>query len=161
MIITLHYTEAVVRLSVKRFCWSRVGPLYILALLLVLVGVVTAIMRGDNSWLTGVFATILLMGLAMPVMMYRIQMRASLERYRALAHQSATLNGDVDSFVIESAAGSSKLTWQSISEIRRYDELWLLMLGNGGFFTVPLDGTTTAAQDYLIDRVKSHGGKVS
>jgi hypothetical protein len=161
MIIELHYTEALVRLAVKRFCWFQVGPLYVVAVLMVLFGLASAAARGDTSWLTGVLATVLLLGLTLPVALYRVQLTASLLRYRALANRPATLLVDVTSFAIQSAAGSNTLPWRAITAIIRYNDFWLLILEGGGFMTLPLEGTAVAAQDYVIDRVKAYGGKVN
>ena len=160
MIMNLHYTEALVRRAVRRFYWSHVGPLYVLAMLLVLAGLAFAVVRRDTSWVTGVLATLLALSLALLIVLYRSLMKASLVRYRALAGQPAILSGDITSFVIQSVAGSNTMSWQTVSAIRRYDDMWLLALVGGGFFTIPLEGTKADEREFLMDRVMAHGGKV-
>jgi hypothetical protein len=157
---TLRYTEALVRSAVKRFCWQQIGPLYVMALVMVFVGLGSGLMRGDRSWLTGVFGTILFIGAALPIVLYRTQLAGSLERYRLLDNQPAQLIGDANNFVIQSAAGSNTLPWRVIASVRRYEDLWLLSFEKGGFMTFPLTGVSAADQDYLLDRVAAHGGRV-
>jgi hypothetical protein len=160
MNVTLRYTEALVRSSVKRFCWRQVGWLYVVALALVLVGLATGLARGDRSWLAGVLVTILLIGVVMPISLYRTLLAGSLERYRSLDNQPALFSGDDISYVIQSTAGLTKLNWKTIASVCRYDDLWLLVFDKGGFMTFPLEGVSAADRDFLLERVKAHGGRI-
>jgi hypothetical protein len=156
MNVTLRYTEALVRRAAKHFCWQQTGLLYVM----VSIGLISRLARGDHTWLTGVFGTILVFGVLLPVALYRAQLAGALERYRVLDNQLAQFKGDESFFVGQSAAGSNKLPWTTIASVRRYEALWLLVFRKAGFMTFPLEGVPTVDRDYLIDRVTAHGGRV-
>jgi hypothetical protein len=160
MDVTLHYTERLVRQAVARFCWRSIGPLYVVSLLAMIAFVALSIGAGNRSWPLGVAGTVLIAGLAVPVLLYRNQLSAALTRFRALEGQPATFRATDRLVSIRSAGGMIEFPWRAITGIWRYDDCWLLLTGPH-FLTFPLVGVSSEAQAYLIERVLANGGKIA
>jgi hypothetical protein len=157
---TLHYDEVLVRRAVRRFCLRSIGWLYVLALFAMAVPLAAMMAGGDRSWVAGVLATVLIVALGVPVLLYRIQLSGALARFRALDGKPASFRGTDEMVTIRSAAGSAEVPWRTITGIWRYDDCWLLLMG-GHFITVPLAGVTVDQLAFVAERVRAHGGKVA
>jgi YcxB-like protein len=160
MDVTLHYTEPLVRHAVWRFCWRKVGWIYPIALLVMIVSLGIIIGQGDRSWIIGVHGTILLLAMLVPVLLYRTQRSAALARYRALAGGPASFAATDEMITIRSAGGMAEFPWRTITGIWQYDDCWLLLMG-GHFITFPLVGVSSEARAFLAERVLANGGKVA
>jgi hypothetical protein len=160
MDFTLTYSEALIRKSVKRFCMREIGPAYPVALLLGVTGLVYAILEGDRSWLTGVFGTALAIGATFPILMYRTHLSASLASFRRLDGKPVTAQAKDGTFAVSSAAGSSEFPWATITEVRRFEEFWMLMRGRAPLMTFPLDGVAEEVKAHVLERIKAAGSRV-
>jgi hypothetical protein len=75
-------------------------------------------------------------------------------RWRVLA-----VGGD-GTLAVSSAAGSSEFPGQTITEVCRFDEFWMLMRGRWPLMTFPLDGLTEEEKAHILKRIKACGGRV-
>jgi hypothetical protein len=160
MNVSLQYSEELVRRAVRRFCWRKTGILYWATFAMLLAILVNALFQGDYSWLPGVLATVTVFGVALPIAVYRVQMNATLAAYRSLNNQPVRFSGDEIGFVVQATTGTAKLPWSTIAAIRRYNDLWLLEFRTGGFMTFPIQSTSAADREFLIERVSAHGGRI-
>jgi YcxB-like protein len=160
MEVTLHYDETLVRKAVWRFCWRKVGWVYPVVLLAMVISLGVMIGAGNRSWLTGAYGTILLFALSMPMALYCVQLTGTLGRYHRLAGKPALFSATDQMITIRSAGGMVEFPWHDVSEVWQYDDCWLLLLG-GHFLTFPLTGVSPDARAYVIERVLANGGKVS
>jgi hypothetical protein len=157
---TLHYNEAILRRAVFCFWRRSVGwpiffvPPFLLAYLLF------ALHQGQRGWLVGVVATVLLMAMAMPVMIYVVHFRNTMQKFRDMGEPLATLSFDDRSFTLSSALGSSTLRWASVSQVWMFDTVWLLLFSKAQFVTLPLADLPVAMQQLINEHVRNSGGKV-
>lgn len=161
MDITLHYTEALVRAAVWRFCVRVVGWTYPVAVALLLTSLVLSVALGDRSWQVGVVGAVLLMALLFPAALYRNQLSAARFKLRALQGGPVVFRVGDASYSVRSAAGSAELPWNSIIDVWRYDDCWLLIFSKAHFMTFPLENVSPQMQSVILDRVRASGGKVS
>jgi hypothetical protein len=158
--VTLTYSEALVRKSVRRFCGRTIGWLYPTLLLVMCAVIAQLVMDGDRSWFVGVVGTALLFGMIFPVVLYRNQLNGSLAKFRALQGRPVTFKGTESKIAIHADAGMSELPWAAITEVWQYPDCWILLFSRAHFMTFPLDGVPAEAKSFLLERVKAHGGRI-
>ncbi len=78
--VTLRYDRKLIRQAVASFCWRVVGRRYVVALILVAAPLVVLVRGGNASWLVGVLASVLALGIAFPVAFYATHYRNALRR---------------------------------------------------------------------------------
>ena len=77
-------------------------------------------------------------------------MRAKLRRMK---EPRATFRLSDEQISIEADTGSSRLPWDAIKDIWRFDRVWLLMLASNQFITLPLQGAPPDALAFLDSKV--------
>jgi hypothetical protein len=156
---TLHYNETILRRAVFCFWRRSVGwPIFIVPPLLAYL--VFALQRGQRGWPVGVVATVLLVVIAMPVMVYVVHFRNTMQKFRDLGEPLATLSFDDQSFTLSSAQGSSTLRWAAVTEVWTFDTVWLLLFSKAHFVTLPLADLPLEMQQLIKKNVLASGGKV-
>jgi hypothetical protein len=126
-----------------------------------LLGVVLAnrLVEGDRSWMAGMLAAALLIGLVMPIAVYCVHYRNSMGKLRDMREPRATFIADEESFTLTSEAGSSTLKWDSVKEVWEFESYWLLMFTKAHFATIPLADVSAEMRSFVLDKVKQGGGR--
>lgn len=158
---TLRYDRTLIRHAVASFCWRVVGQRYVVALALVAAPLVFLIRGGNASWLVGVLASVVALGIAFPVALYATHYRNALRRLDAMGAPLGTLEASDASLSLSSGAGTATLPWSAVSEVWRFDTYWLVLLSKSQFVTLPLAGLSPEAAEFIRARVLAAGGKVS
>jgi YcxB-like protein len=158
---TLVYSKPLVRRAVLHFWWRVVGLRFLAALALVAIGLGGLVYGGDSSWLVGVLASVLALGILFAAALYVVHSRSSLRALAAMGNPSATLEACAASLSIASGAGAATLPWSSITEIWRFETCWLLLLSRAQFLTLPLVDLAPDAAAFILERVRTAGGRVT
>jgi YcxB-like protein len=158
--IKLHYTEPLIRRAVKAFWLRDTGWHGFAALILGLALLIYFVAAGDRSWSVGVLGSVLAMAVIFSALRYLGQYRASVGRFRSMHTPEATLEVGDEKFRMTSDVGSSEMRWDTVTEIWRFPEFWLMFFSRAQFVTLPLTDLDNEARELILDRVKSHGGKV-
>jgi hypothetical protein len=157
---TLVYSPSLVRRAVLHFWWRVVGLRFMAALALVAVSLGVLVAGGDSSWLVGVLASALALGILFAAALYVVHLRGSLQRLAAMGTPSATLEATPTSLAITSSAGAATIPWSSITEIWRFETCWLLLLSRAQFMTLPLAELAPEVSAFILERVRAAGGKL-
>jgi Na+/melibiose symporter-like transporter len=158
---TLTYSEPIVVRAVLLY-WRRtvgIGLMVVVALMIVLLAWMIA--SGDRSWVVGVVAAVVMLGVLVPVLVYVVHFRNSTRKFREMQEPVAEFVADDDAFTLSSDLGSTTLKWNMVTELWRYDALWLLLFSKAQFVTVPLDGVPEHMRSFVMERIKASGGKIS
>jgi hypothetical protein len=158
--IRLHYSDALVRRAVKAFWWRIVGWRFLIALTLVAISFTSLVLAGDRSWLVGFLGAVLALGMGFIAALYVVHHRGSLGRFRRMSLPEATLELGDATFRITSDAGMAEVPWKQVGEIWRFGEFWLVLLSPANFFTLPMGDLKDEAREWILERVKAHGGRV-
>ncbi len=157
----LAYSPSLVRKATFAY-WRRVvGIRFLMALILVGAALVYSLSQGDKSWVVGVEASVLVMGIAFVSTLYAVHYRNGMAKLKDMGVPEATFTAEQESFVVASGAGGVNLKWSSVTEVWCYAEFWLVLLSKAQFFTLPLSGLSAEMQAFVLERVKSSGGKVA
>ena len=157
---TLKFTEQLVERAVRHF-WLRTmgyGELFIIILMAALLA--WRLADGDRSWMVGVLVTLLFLSIAIPLAIYFGHYRNSLGKFRALKQPVAEFVADDDGFSLTSDLGSTTLKWGAVTEIWRFDSLWLMLFSKSQFVTIPLEDFPEPMRNFVLERVGTAGGKV-
>jgi hypothetical protein len=158
---TLTYSPSLIRQAVWAF-WRRVvGLQFPAALILVTIGLVALLRSGDRSWRVGVAASILILGMLFMVALFFIHYRNSTQKLRAMGTPQAELIATHSSLSVSSGAGSASLPWSSVSEIWQFPTFWLLLFSKNQFATLPLADISAELREFMLQRVREAGGKIS
>lgn len=145
-----------------RCYWRRTMNLgLLLAVAIMFALLVWLLLQGDRSWLVGMVASVVVLGLAMPGVVYLVHYKNSISKFRDMAQPIATFVAEDDSFTLSSDRGTTTLKWDTVVELWRFEAFWLLLFSKAQFVTVPLEGMPQQMQSYVLDRVRSAGGKVA
>ncbi|KWV16883.1 YcxB family protein [Xanthomonas translucens pv. translucens] len=158
--VTLRYDRKLIRQAVASFCWRVVGRRYVIALILVAAPLVVLVRGGNASWLVGVQASVLALGIAFPVALYATHYRNALRRLDAMGAPVGTLEASASSLSLSSAAGTTTLPWSAVCDVWRFESCWLLLLSKSQFVTLPLADLSAEAAEFIRTQVLAAGGKV-
>lgn len=159
--VTLHYTEALRKKATSTYIRRYVSPLdLILSGGFALLGWylhLTSVESDSLGWLT-ILATILFVLFTA----YRVYMPIVIrKRFEMLNPPTATLELTPATINMRTNLGYQEITWKLIKEVTRHDGFWFFHFAPQQYVTLPLDGMTPEHQQYILDRVKEAGGKVS
>jgi hypothetical protein len=157
----LVFTREVVRAAVRAYLWRTVGTRFWVVCGALLVYLCVRLASGDRSWYVGALGAIVVIALAFPAFGYRVQLRHGMARLEAMGTPEATLELGDERLRIASGAGAAEFPWSEVKQVWRRDQLWLVELKAGGYFTLPLSGVDGEALRFLVERVSAAGGKVA
>jgi hypothetical protein len=135
------------------------GMLLVLALLSALL--VWRVSSGDRSWLVGLLAAVVFLGLVLPVMVYVVHYRNSMGKFREMAEPTAEFSADDEVFTLSSDRGTTTLQWRTVKEVWQFPHLWLLLFSKAQFVTLPLEGISDQMRSFILERVKASGGRIA
>lgn len=154
---TLHYNEALLRQAVLGFWRRTVGTGFLVALVVVALGLAKLWSDGDRSWLMGALAAMLAVALLTATSVYAVHYRNTMRKFRAMAAPQARFVAQPDTFTIDNGTGSATLGWPSVRAIWRLQHCWLLLFSKAEFVTLPLADLSAEMQSYIIERVSATG----
>ena len=157
---TLIYSETLLRQAVFAFWRRSVGVGFLVALLVALLGLGLLIAQGMASWIVGVVAAVLVVGVAFATAVYIIHYRNSLRKLRQMATPQATFLADEATFTITSDIGTTTLQWSSVKELWQFPSVWLFLYSKAQFTTLPLECLPPETQAHIVQCVRAAGGKV-
>jgi hypothetical protein len=157
---TLIYSEALLRQAVFAFWRRSIGVGFIVALLVGALGLIVLIAQGVASWLAGVLAAVLVLGIGFAAAVYFVHYRKSLRKFRQMDKPRATFRADESSFTMSSDIGTTTLQWSAVKELWQFPSVWLLLYSKAQFSTLPLACLSPETQAYIVQRVRASGGKV-
>lgn len=158
---TLNYTERLVEKAVRLFWLRTVGYGELVAVVVMIAVLAWRIVEGDRSWFVGVLATLVFLSIAIPVAIYFGHYRNSLGKFREMKQPVAEFVVDENSLTLSSDLGATTLKWGAVTEVWRFESLWLLLFSKAQFVTIPLDGLPESMREFVLERVRESGGKIA
>jgi hypothetical protein len=158
--VALHLSEPLLRRAVCRF-WSRaVGWGGTAAFVFAVAMFSYLLAKGDRSWEIGVFGTLLLLMVGTAAALYFVHYRAAVGKLRLMKIPEVTVEMTPERLKITADSGVGELIWPAIKEVWRFDEVWLLFLSRAQFITFPLADLDAETREFILERVRSGGGKI-
>lgn len=103
-------------------------------------------------------------GLALIVLILVIALkyvRLAKAKFAAMTDPQITYTCTDSTFGAKSCLGSTEVPWKTITQIWKFNDVWLLFFGNQGYSTLPVTLVGMDVASFIEERVKAAGGKVS
>ncbi len=159
--VVLTYNAAIIRDAVFCFWHRTVGWGFIIALIGMVISLVVLLLSGDRSWLVGVNASALIIGIGFAVTLYLVHYRSSMAKFQGLSSGQATLAVTDGTLSLSSELGSSTLPWSAVKEVWQFEGVWLLLFSKAQFVTLPVPALSAEVQSFVLQKVRAAGGKVA
>jgi hypothetical protein len=157
---TLIYSTTLLRQAVFAFWRRSVGVGFFVALLVAALGLVVLVALGQASWLIAALASVLALGIVFAIVVYIVHYRRSLRKFRQMDNPQATFRAEESSFTMSSDIGTTTLQWSAVKELWQFPNVWLLLYSRAQFTTLPLACLPPETQAYIVQCVRTAGGKV-
>jgi hypothetical protein len=157
--VRLCYTEPLLKRAVRCFVFRAIrrqlGPLFYIAVAILIGCLFFLIAHHDRSWAVGfIMATILFVAVFF-VTIYLAHYRNTVGRFHQMQNPEATLSLGEEQFTVTSELGSATMPWSAITEIWQYPDFWLLLFSKSQFSVLPIKGIDEQVRAFITE----HTGK--
>lgn len=159
--IKLQYSEDFIREAIRSYWWKQVGPILPVVTVLLSLFLAYRIVNGDRTWLVGILGTVIIFSLVVMAASYYVHLRRGLQRLERMEKPVATLELGEEQFRIQSDVGSSEIKWSLISQVWRFEKVWLLFFSAGEFMTLPIEGMSPESKSFILSKIKASGAKIA
>jgi hypothetical protein len=95
------------------------------------------LISGERSWIIGLIGAVIGFGLIIPVAGIVGHIRIGQRKLAEMEDATATLTITDNCLIVQSAIGSSEITWKTITEVWQYPDYWLMLSGGSFLMTIP------------------------
>lgn len=159
--ITVHYSEAMIRRAVRAFWLRTLGVQLAPAFAIIALSLSSVYMLDRETWTVPLLSALALIVVVVAAAGYVVHMRNSLGRFHRMNEPLSTLELRERNFKMTSDVASLETRWDLITEVWRFPDVWLLFFDRSAFLILPIATLDSAAQAFILERVKAHGGNVS
>lgn len=161
MTYVLVYTWPLMQRATAAYLWRVTGWRFTLAVGLLVVAAVGMVVRGDRSWMLGLFAAGVVIGVLVPLALFVQERRRGLQMLRDAQRSPLTLTLSPASFALSSSAvGAAELPWSRVKDLWQYPDFWFLVLEPPRFVTLPTASLDAAGLALIEEQVRAAGGRV-
>jgi len=157
---TLTYDKALLRKAAFAFWRRSVGVFFPLVLLSLSGYLAVQAVTSRRDWLWGAMTASVLLGYLVCGAVFVVHYRSGLTKLRDMGSPIAEFTAQDDSFTLTSSIGTACMKWSSVTGVWRFESFWLLLFSRANFSTLPLQNVTPEMQSFVLDRIRSFGGKV-
>ena len=158
--IKLTYSEPLIREAIRLYWWKKIGFIFPVVLFLLIVLMVYHIALGDRTWIVGVLGVTIFMGICIMVATYYVHLHHSLKRLKKMKTPKATIKLGEELFCVKSDIGSSEIAWSLITQLWRFEKVWLLFFSEGEFMTLPIEEMPEKSKSFIVSKIKTNGAKI-
>jgi hypothetical protein len=142
--------------------WLRVTGWRIgVAGVIALTSLIYLLQIGDRSWYVGVMGTVIVFALILTLTIYVVHYRSSMLRFRRMRIPESTFEPNEKTFRMTSDVGSTELSWNTITEVWCFPDFWLVFFSRAQFITLPTADLSGEVREFILNNIRSRGGKVS
>ncbi len=157
---TLTYDKPLLRKAAFAFWRRSIGITFPLMLLALSVYLAAQALTTHSDWLWGAMAAGALFGYLVSGAALVIHYRNGLVKLRDMGAPTAEFTAQDETFTLTSGMGTASMKWSCVAEVWRFDSFWLLLFSRAHYSTIPLQNVAPEMQSFVLDRVRSSGGKV-
>ena len=155
------FTEAHAMYAVCKFYLRRLNGRFWLALIaLVAIVVSQFIIHGLTKSITGALLPLLVIGGGGIAAIYFLTRRHLLLQLQKMGSPEVEYWLSEDGIRASSGLGLADLKWNSFTGLWLFPKVWLLILLNGTYMTLPADQLNEEVKSFLKQKVAAAGGKI-
>ncbi|MFC1805740.1 YcxB family protein [Planctomycetota bacterium] len=109
------------------------------------------------------FASLLALTLAAPICIARAyghHVRQNLSYFRKLPHRRYEVRLSEAGMEIDAPLGQIRLPWHLVDRLWRFPDMWLVFHRPSDFYVLPTPFPDPEMADFIVAKVREHGGKV-
>jgi len=153
------YSEEIGREAVRHFVARRLREwlgLKLCAVALLLTGYLGwLVYTGNRSWWVGLLAATIILIPCIVLAAYAVHWHNTVGRIRRMQVPMARFTLDDTQIAVASELGSATFPWPLILEVWEFPGLWLMLLSKNYFVTLPTDGVSASALQFIRAKVRS------
>ena len=160
--VKIDYTDDLIRTGIRCFINRQMGVRRTVAIV-ILIGLLLALYPLSNSrspWLDGIIAGVLIVVGILFLTVYVLIPRQRLNAFRKLPGREFTFVFTEDHLDATGPLSSTKISWDMISKLWKFNGVWLLIYSVGGFTTLPTNALDENLLAWLEEKIKRHGGQI-
>ena len=158
---TVTYTRSIIRRAVAHFWFRFIAWHGFAAIAIFTGGAVALAVAGNRSWMLGAFGVLGCILLATSAAVYIVYLRRSMWKFDRMGSKTVVFTFSDERFATASDLGSSELSWKAIERIWKFRDIWLLFVAKTAYITLPITDIDRATQDFIVEQVVRHGGRVA
>ena len=158
--VTVKYTPKLIKFAARQFWWRSIGIGGFITFALMVALFAYLLIIGDRSWLLGITGATVLLSFLFGVAAYRIFLARPLEKFWKLNDAAATFRFSDTGIGVESAIGTTEISWTFIEKIWMFADVWLIFYPKQGYSTLPVAGLDEELKQFILSRVRESGGKI-
>ncbi|NTW99045.1 MAG: YcxB family protein [Geobacteraceae bacterium] len=155
--VTLHYTPDLVRRAVFAYLYRGFSMRGRVALAGLIVGTLLLFVFAPGSWEAGAAAGAVAVLVLLVIALYRLHYRQGMAKLERMRSPSATLDLTDAEFRVIAYSGTVSAPWSRITDLWRFTDFWLLIIGNGQFMTLPMADLTDEAKRFIASHIGASG----
>ena len=156
----IQYTEVLIRRWTRYSMARSLGPLYLIAMLLLASSIGFSIVRGSHDWFFGATATVFALGTVVPLGVLRRHVQAALGRLHELDNGKLSIDILAARLHMTSAMGNTDIPLARVTQLKRYPSFWVLMTGKTSLMTLPITTIPIAVQQRWLLEFQAVGTKI-
>lgn len=151
------YTELGIRKAVRSYWWYSTGEPYLFLLVPYTAYFIYQIVIDDISWLVWAVGFGVLFYSVIMIYLYITLMRTHLRWFKSLNKPTATLELNETQLRITIDGKAQEIEWNSITNIRKTDDSWFLLLSpkKYNFIILPVIELTENTKSFIITKVSA------
>jgi len=166
-VITVPDSPELAREVAKQCALHAYGWRYYALISVLAVQTLFFLIMGTRDWIVGALGAALLGCVITPIASYVTITRHVNKVLKSRSAGSANHRLESTEYVVSedgvrvtAPLGTACLPWTRISRLRRFRHVWLLYTGAHCVAAWPIDSLRTELQDFVVERVRSHGGRL-
>ena len=155
--VTYEWSRDLIRRSVWRFSSRRLGRAIAAVVLLLLLGIASA-MAGFATWMPWLFISVAI-GVGLVWLRYYLFVTKA---YDEMRDRRITVRIEPDTITFRSSEMVSTIKWSLIKQAWSFPDVMLLFIyGRTNYVTLPVAPIGEELRSYVVERIRTHGGKVT
>lgn len=158
----LVYSEPLMHQTVFGYWRRRLGKRAVIAIVATAIFFVWLVLEDDESWLVIPVGAMLAMSVLMLPAAYLGLYRNLMRQIREVRElDGGNLSLDESRFTVSSRVATSTFDWSVVKELWQLRDVWLMLFSKSQFVILPTACLPAEMQAFILERVKSAGGKVN
>jgi hypothetical protein len=156
----LHFDERLIRRSVWLFMKRTIGIPFMLLIVAFGIWHAKSLIDGDRSVTTLLFTAMVAVFCVFVAYGSWAHLSLGMKKLRALDASEALLRAEEHQFSMISKMGTATMPWKVIEQLWKFEDMWLILYSRSQFSTLPLSCLSPEMQAFILERIKSAGGKI-
>ena len=159
IVFRVRYNKDLCLTSAWRYWQRRLGKRYFLELVIG-SGLYVLAAQGPYRWIEITLMVVVGIFAFLGAFIFFVHWYRALQGFAALDPPESTWTLSEEFVAQKSSLGESAIAWQSVRELWRFSDVWLLIWAPDTFSTLPVAQLSRAAREMIERRVKATGGRI-